>query len=405
MIPSRDLPAISPPDAASIASTLASIRQHFLSPVTVDLRQPLEREASTESSHKEEQVPARDHDRDDFETRYLRGWLERVVQLGLKQVARAYDQATVWESIVDDTSAVLARLEDDSEDTDYVLPAPSRSPSLSTPSVRIHNHTLVSSTTGHRTWGSAPLLARRIALDPDLFFPVAALPRSLRVLELGSGTGLVGLSALTVLERVGTHPGATVTLSDGGEVNVDQISTSGVIENLCRNLEAQVRHADIQSVSSRVQTLRWDDFLTRGGGLREGGGGRAADVPGGDARYDVILGADLVYEAKQAESLWAAVASLLRFPVSTLEADRPAFHLVIPLRPTHVHESESVDKVFPPSSSCGDEARSVRCLDGKRWRLVARERQELRAPDGFGRMGESERIVPYRLYRIEWQEL
>lgn len=85
-----------------------------------------------------------------------------------------------------------------------------------------------------------------------------AAPRGRRVLELGSGCGLSGLCA--------SRLGAAVTLSDCGEV---------LLGNLRKNCDAN-------GVRCEVRRLDWAG-------------------PGGDAgRFDVLLGADLVYNPRMA---------------------------------------------------------------------------------------------------------
>lgn len=426
MIPSRDLPPLITPDLSTIWSTLTTIRNQYLAPVTIDLRQPLEvQEVDAEQIDRLQKVEGegqgdqREEERDEYETKFLRGWLERLVQTGLKQLAKMVeDTMGDWDAVIDEASKIISRMEDDSEETLYLLPPPYSSPSSSSsPSpVNIRNHTLVSSTTGHRTWGSAPILARRLALEPAHFFP--PLPTSsspLRILELGSGTGLVGLSTVSILSALGLS-NTTVVLSDGGEASADSISTGGVLDNLGRNLENHVENCKPSStgVQARVEVLHWGDYLEdqndAGGESRP----RTQTTSPEGLRYDVILGADLIYEAQQAESLWAAVAGNLRFPQPTpsystdSSLHSPSFHLVIPLRPTHTAESTAADECFPMPSSIASRTESRRVLaddEGQRWRLVATEREEFAGPDGFGRRGKGEKTITYRYYRIEWENL
>jgi predicted nicotinamide N-methyase len=75
--------------------------------------------------------------------------------------------------------------------------------------VSVRDATLSADALGSRTWGSAPLLARRL-LSPF----EAALKHSsqLRILELGAGTGLVGLALALYSQRLGIA--AQVALTD-----------------------------------------------------------------------------------------------------------------------------------------------------------------------------------------------
>ncbi|GAA5964100.1 hypothetical protein JCM3765_000903 [Sporobolomyces pararoseus] len=424
MIPSRDLPQLTALDLPSIWSNLTTIRNQYLAPVTIDLRQPLEvKDGEMERSVKgcksvgEEQEDQREEERDNYETKFLRGWLERLVQSGLKQLARGTeDEANTWEPIIDEASKMISRMDDDSEETLYLLPSPSSVPAStpSPPPVNIRNHTLVSSTTGHRTWGSAPILARRLALEPTQFFPNPPTSSSpLRILELGSGTGLVGLSSVSILSALG-FSNTTIVLSDGGEASVDSISTGGVLDNLRRNLENHIQSCQTfpTGVQAEVEVLRWGDYLQDRNDVGGESRSKEKSKSSQDLRYDVILGADLIYEAQQAESLWAAVAGNLRFPQPTPSASTdsslhsPSFHLVIPLRPTHTTESTAADEYFPAPTSNASNTTSTRVLrddKGQCWRLVAKEREEFAGPDGFGRRGMGEKVIRYRYYRIEWE--
>ncbi|GAA6017484.1 hypothetical protein JCM11491_006839 [Sporobolomyces phaffii] len=416
MIPSTDLPPIPGRSSpASLRSTLEAVRSAFLAPAIIDLRPPLEVKNSQGGT-----VTTNDGtERDEFELRFLREWLERVVKFGLKQpasdnAAAAGEEEGIWETIVDEASAILAGLGDDQAETTYILPSPPESrlfrTAASNTTIEIRNHTLVSSTTGHRTWGSAPILARRMAVEPDRFFPTHLRLGHLKVLELGSGTGLVGISAISVLDNLGFQ-NATVVLSDGGETNLDPFSTNGILSNLRLNVDNHRKRQERQGlrVRSEVRSLVWGNSPARDSGSGGGGGGGLPH----DARYDVLLGADLVYEPSQGIALRQAVVDHLRFPDSSASSGiAPAFHLVIPLRPTHKRESELVDTLFPsPShSSPSSEVRPpvTQGSNGKRWNLVSKEREDLAAPDGFGtRRGrnQGEAVISYRRWRIEWVEV
>ncbi|CAE6482527.1 hypothetical protein ACGC1H_000020 [Rhizoctonia solani] len=66
-----------------------------------------------------------------------------------------------------------------------------------------------------------------------------------------------------------------------------------------------------------------------------------------DQPFDVIFGADVVYELSHITLVRGVVERLLRKP-SYKPGARPAyFHLIMPLRPTHADEANSVDMAFP----------------------------------------------------------
>jgi len=243
--------------------------------------------------------------------------------------------------------------------------------------VEIREGSLSFSAIGSQTWNSAPLLCRRLCREPYEFFPQLrrrpivdhcptnpALPctemrgtnRSLKVLELGSGTGLVGLTASQILASL------LSSLPSLQPIDVQVILTDyhpDVLDNLEHNLALnQSRHTLPEgcpsTLSVKVMKLDWRDpelseLATNG-------------VAGA---FDVVLGSDLVYEPEHA--VWAsnAVRYFLKSETSRMEIKslepmsvssasvredyldvQPSFHLLLPLRPTFTKESEAVHQVF-----------------------------------------------------------
>src|SRR5437588_35568 len=68
-------------------------------------------------------------------------------------------------------------------------------PFSKTVEIILHEPTLTADNVGFKTWASAYLLSKRL---PTLGLPV--FPGSAKALELGSGTGLVGLAVAAVLK-------------------------------------------------------------------------------------------------------------------------------------------------------------------------------------------------------------
>ena len=62
--------------------------------------------------------------------------------------------------------------------------------------------------------------------------------------------------------------------------------------------------------------------------------------------FDVIFGTDIVYEAQHAGWIRNCLKSLLSYP--DVSNGDPAFHLVVPLRPTHTFEFSTVEEVSDP---------------------------------------------------------
>ncbi|GAA5995475.1 uncharacterized protein JCM10292_005196 [Rhodotorula paludigena] len=435
--PSAFLPGLVPSPSTSSLLACISRLANFCNPPSalVDLRPSVYNYSASQASADEEA--------DAFEIAFARSWLEKVVALGSRQLACGQGQAIEWEQAVDEAASLLSVLSGPSSQGSstktYLLPSTPSSElaaacgsSRSPPSVpghsarhanaasdshlnqpasevqpltlTIRDGTLLEASTGHRTWGAASILAHRLASSPTTFFPSAAAPAPFRVLELGSGTGLVGLTAAAVLSRA-KHPSSVqVTLSDGGD------EPDAVLANLRHNVEANLSLLQSSPAESRldvqVKRLDWRDYLS------------PASAPPDSERYDLLLGADLAYEPGQATLLHAAVSSLLRFPPpppALAGTAAPTFWLCIPLRPTHTAEQAELTSLFPLPSNPPDPAlvrRRPTEEAGKSdaYRLVSREREELRGPDGFGGRAVRGRVgakgeMRYWVLRIEWERV
>lgn len=166
--------------------------------------------------------------------------------------------------------------------------------------------------TGFCTWSSAIVLARQVFADPLALLPNdeprhGAAP--LKVLELGSGTGLCGIACLTALGGAGVQ--VEVTLTDYDEQTLSTLET-----NIEQNLAAGGTN-----VSWKVRKLDWKDAATFTGGP-----------------FDIIIGADIVYEPYHAKLVHNAVAALLK--------SGGVFHLVIPIRYTHAADVAALEQAF-----------------------------------------------------------
>ncbi|GAA5836724.1 hypothetical protein JCM9279_007637 [Rhodotorula babjevae] len=454
--PSTYLPGLVPvPPPSTILDSLFRLAAAYATPPSalVDLRHSVYAYA-TPSAAADEVTEGEDGAGDAFELGFARGWLENVLATGSRALARGMDETGEWEQAVDGAARLLADLSGPSAQGSttktyllpdplaaltppapfpYPTPPPTR-PSSTAPflprlshstavsgapadasasplRLTVRDGTLLEASTGHRTWGSASILAHLLAASPSRFFPaLCASPPApsppLRILELGSGTGLVGLTAAAVLSRlgVGARGGAEVVLSDGGD------EPQAVLDNLLENVVAN-EGAMGDGVRVRVERLDWRDYLL------ESTPTEVSPTPRANERFDILLGTDLVYERGQATLLHAAAAGLLRFPSSFSTAtSRPTFWLALPIRPTHADENAEVAELFPsPASSWSAASASALCrtdpATGKAYRLAAVEREELLGPSGFatGRTGRGGVAamgeLRYCVRRIEWEEV
>ena len=138
--------------------------------------------------------------------------------------------------------------------------------------IRLLEPTLTNDNLGHKTWIASYLLARRLPSLRERLPPLQNIPvrliRRARVLELGSGTGLLGIAAAAI------YPEATYHLTDLPEI----------VPNLEFNISA---NAALFQDSTRPEgqypitaaVLNWED---------------ARPQPT-YKRYDVILASDLLY--------------------------------------------------------------------------------------------------------------
>lgn len=204
------------------------------------------------------------------------------------------------------------------------------------------------SSVGAQTWGGACLLAEMITQSPQHFGSTTSGIKAPRILELGAGTGLVSLATAKLLSASGTP--ATIIATD---------FHSAVLENLEKNI------ADNFPVSTHVQPITISPHFLDWS--------NPPDPPTTpfEEPFDVIYGADVVYELDHALWIKTCIERFLRKPsLSSLEvtlpteastiapSTHPRFHLVIPFRATHTTEAESVEKAFrahsrPPSEQDG----------------------------------------------------
>jgi hypothetical protein len=108
---------------------------------------------------------------------------------------------------------------------EWIIPATKNTPEIT---LQIHEPALVEDNLGLKTWGSAYLLATRLEEIGDKYIKWPETEQR-QVLELGSGTGLVGLAAAVVWK-------CEATLTDLPEIipNLDGngIRNEGIIRSL-----------------------------------------------------------------------------------------------------------------------------------------------------------------------------
>ncbi|KAI9932226.1 hypothetical protein AWENTII_010564 [Aspergillus wentii] len=192
---------------------------------------------------------------------------------------------TVWD-------AAAARLSERSGRA--AMPAMSRMFQVPTPSgedltITLHEPSITADNLGMKTWVSSYLLSRRlhslVESTPRLVPSEATSPKTektLRALELGSGTGLVGLAFAALRGK-----SATTHLTD----------LPDIVPNLARNAALNVELLNSTNASITTGVLDWS--VT------------SEQLPPAEEQYDIILAADPLYSPKHPKWLVDTVARWL----------------------------------------------------------------------------------------------
>ena len=226
--------------------------------------------------------------------------------------------------------------------------------------ITIHEPSLTSDDLGLKTWAASYLLSKRLnALQSHL------PERPLRVLELGAGTGLLGISFASII------PGTRIDLTDLPEI----------VPNLSLNLTKNSNK--LQEVGSKgsVRVLDWNAMpeLPKGNtqSLQEisfpaGRSSNHSNITRTDMdlqAYDVILAADPLYSPDHP-------ALLIRAVVANLKCYHDATLIIeLPLRDAYLPEVEEMQKGLKSAGlSLVDEGKEVGIDD---WLGKGGERTEI----------------------------
>lgn len=283
--------------------------------------------------------------------------------------------------------------------------------------IPLDNHDYAS--VGAQTWGGACVLAEMIAerpnqfglgcgttgarwsidgdgLNTNLLNVGRARGRPLRILELGAGTGLVGLTVAKLLQASSSckNPDPNPTLRPRATIILTDFYPA-VLTNLQSNIDANFSTTPTNdtdhhtAIVVHTHPLDWSSFSQTT--LTE-------TLPIPDilsTPFDLVFGADIIYEAQHAIWICDCLTSLLSYPDGSNED--PIFHLVIPLRPTHTFESSTVEEVFGFKD---------RGSEGSQRELRILSRESI-VCEAYGDGGRSERSrtdddVEYVYYQIGW---
>ncbi|KAJ2257782.1 hypothetical protein GGI13_000796 [Coemansia sp. RSA 455] len=221
--------------------------------------------------------------------------------------------------------------------------------------IAVHEPSFVHADVGCKTWGAAILLARRIArqsIDISMFR---------RCVELGSGTGLLGLAAGCALRGV---EGAIVAMTDylpaliqaarkGAQSNglldngvvvpmrMDWFETAQQIAAFSENQGQQTRGAISLPTANYLDAV--DRDATAAGNEWEGRVEPTLGAEESKGAFDLVIAADVLYEIEHCYVIALLANHLLATTKPSVGGDgesyiTPRFILTTPLRSTHWRE-------------------------------------------------------------------
>ncbi|KAJ2871043.1 hypothetical protein GGH93_005120 [Coemansia aciculifera] len=221
--------------------------------------------------------------------------------------------------------------------------------------IAVHEPSFVHADVGCKTWGAAILLARRIArqsIDISMFR---------RCVELGSGTGLLGLAAGCALRGV---EGASVTMTDylpvliqaarkGAQSNglldngvivpmrMDWFEMAQQIAALSESQGQQTRDAISLPAANYLDAV--DRDATAAGNEWEGRVEPTLGAEESQGAFDLVIAADVLYEIEHCYVVALLANHLLATTKSSVGGNSksyitPRFILTTPLRSTHWRE-------------------------------------------------------------------
>ena len=182
--------------------------------------------------------------------------------------------------------------------------------------INIYEPSLTGDNLGHKTWIASYLLAKRLALLLPRHIPSIEITgtqygqhgsggtrdKRLKILELGAGTGLVGLAAAGLFE-------ADIYLTD----------LPYILPNLRYNIEQNVSLVESTGSTITAGVLDWSKITA---------------VQGEEEKYDIILAADSLYAPEHSAWVVRTVGKYLR------KGDESRVFVELPLRPGSLYPSD-----------------------------------------------------------------
>ncbi|KAJ8517671.1 hypothetical protein ONZ45_g5164 [Pleurotus djamor] len=222
------------------------------------------------------------------------------------------------------------------------------------------------SSVGAQTWGGACVLSADIVEHPERF-------------------GLSSSSHQIMDIPVNSVGGTTLACFGAGSWDGLDFYPS-VLANLERNITQNFASTLPTQVRVESAYLDWSECSQNTQRL----------LPPLDTPFDVVFGADIIYEELHARWIKGCLERLLKRPQPGASSRTiPAFHLVIPLRKTHAAESRTIEDVFTfAGAGCNGEVGED---DAEAMELCI-TRKEIITCDG----GDGSDDVDYVYYCIQW---
>ncbi|TKY89405.1 hypothetical protein EX895_001936 [Sporisorium graminicola] len=354
---------------------------------------------------------------DSFETSYVTRWLSRLIseftltcpddESTALQAERLSERCAALLALAAGRMAAGASVQDhifqldDDDNTNLV--------------VKVRDAALVHDSLGTHTWGAAPILSQ-------LLLPLQAIADdAFNVLELGAGTGLVGLTLASWSRRYRTTHETQIVCTDYHPT---------VLENLAHNIMLNGWNPDAQpaqgaKLSVTARCLDWQSVhrMQQGYGQdvtreltsqtlpnlsstsSDSSWSKLLDVDVHSNTFDMLVAADCVYDPVHPFWIRSVAEKLLKRPDAP-EKVQPLLHVMVPLRPTHLQEIRAVYQAFEAQQA------------PDRAQLTILSEHDYQGYENFGAWNavvQSEDVVhgqpegglarTYRWFRIGWQSL